>query len=103
MRMISGIFTLIAVMILAAGSVPASAQEVTEHPLIRPFPGTVFDQIRSEYQNFNEYDFRAEHRQGIMKRIPSGANIATCATLYTMKTVCLTSFLCPPLLELALV
>ena len=58
MRMISGIFTLIAVMILAAGSVPASAQEVTEHPLIRPFPGTVFDQNRSEYRNFSEYDFR---------------------------------------------
>jgi len=54
----SGIFEFIVVMILVAGSLPISAQEVTEHPLIRPFPGTVFDQRRSEYQNFNEYDFR---------------------------------------------
>ena len=54
----SGIFAFIAVMILVAGSLTISAQEVTEHPLIRPFPGTVFDQRRSEHQNFNEYDFR---------------------------------------------
>ncbi len=54
----SGLFAFIAVMILFAGSLQAGAQEVTEHPLIRPFPGTVFDQIRSEYQNFSEYEFR---------------------------------------------
>ena len=54
----SGLFAFIAVMILVAGSLTISAQEVTEHPLIRPFPGTVFDQIRSEYQNFSEYEFR---------------------------------------------
>ena len=45
-------------MVLVAGTVPANAQEATEHPLIRPFPGTVFDQRRSEHQNFSEYEFR---------------------------------------------
>ncbi len=58
MKMRSGIFAFIAVMILAAGYLPASAQEVTEHPLIRPFPGSVFDQGRSEQLNFSEYEFR---------------------------------------------
>lgn len=58
MRKIAGMVALLAVIILAAGTAPANGQEVTEHPLIRPFPGAVFDQGRSEQLNFSEYEFR---------------------------------------------
>lgn len=47
-----------AAFIIVVFTAPALAQEVTEHPLIRPFPGTVFDQRRSEQLNFGEYEFR---------------------------------------------
>ncbi|TVR69910.1 MAG: OmpA family protein, partial [Marinilabiliales bacterium] len=48
----------LAALIIAASAAPLSAQEVTEHPLIRPFPGSVFDQVRSEQLSFGEYEFR---------------------------------------------
>lgn len=58
MRIRAGILVFVAVMILAAGVAPAIAQQATEHPLIRPFPGTVLDERRSEHKGFGEYDFR---------------------------------------------
>jgi hypothetical protein len=50
--------SLLAALIIAAFTSPVLAQEVTEHPLIRPFPGAVFDQQRSEQVNFGEFEFR---------------------------------------------
>ena len=38
-------------------ALPVHAEEVQEHPLIRPFPGSVLDP-RPVYQNFEEYSFR---------------------------------------------
>jgi outer membrane protein OmpA-like peptidoglycan-associated protein len=55
----SGLVACLAVMFFAAGMVPAISQEVTEHPLIRPFPGSVLDERRAEYLNHGEYEFRA--------------------------------------------
>jgi outer membrane protein OmpA-like peptidoglycan-associated protein len=55
----SGLVACLAVMFFAAGTVPAISQEVTEHPLIRPFPGSVLDERRAEYLNHGEYEFRA--------------------------------------------
>lgn len=52
-------YQLLAVVILAAVAATVNAQEVTEHPLIRPYPGSIFDERRSEQLNFNEYEFRA--------------------------------------------
>jgi len=49
---------LLAAVIFAAFTLPAIAQEVTEHPLIRPFPGSTFDEQRSEEFSFGEYEFR---------------------------------------------
>jgi len=51
-------FSLLAAIIVFAITLPAFAQEVTEHPLIRPFPGSTFDDRRSEEFSFGEYDFR---------------------------------------------
>ncbi len=34
------------------------AQEVTEHPMIRAFPGAVLSERHSEHLNFGEYEFR---------------------------------------------
>lgn len=48
----------VAAIILNIGTFKAAAQEVTEHPLIRPYPGSTFDSGRSEHRNFDEYDFR---------------------------------------------
>jgi len=55
----SGMIAFLAVIFFVTGTVPGISQEVTEHPLIRPFPGAVFDENRAEYQNFGEYEFRA--------------------------------------------
>ncbi len=51
-------FSLLAVVILSAITTPLVGQEVTEHPLIRPYPGTVLDERRSEQLNFSEFEFR---------------------------------------------
>ncbi len=51
-------FTLLAVVVAASGFTALYSQDVTEHPLIRPLPGSVFDAQRSEHLNFNEYEFR---------------------------------------------
>ncbi len=51
-------FSLLAAIIVVAFALPAIAQEVTEHPLIRPFPGSTFDEGRSEEFSFGEYEFR---------------------------------------------
>ena len=55
----SGMIAFLAVIFFVTGTVPGISQEVTEHPLIRPFPGSVLDDRRAEYQNFGEYEFRA--------------------------------------------
>jgi outer membrane protein OmpA-like peptidoglycan-associated protein len=59
----TGMFLLVAVTILTVGSFPAFAQEVTEHPLIRPFPGAVLNERSSVYQNFDAYDFQVKNPQ----------------------------------------
>ncbi len=63
MRKISGMLALLALMVLAAGTAPAGAQEITEHPLIRPFPGSVLYQRSSTHQNFDAYDFQVKNPQ----------------------------------------
>jgi OmpA-OmpF porin, OOP family len=50
--------SILAVFLIALSTAQLLAQEVTEHPLIRPFPGTIFDQNRSQQVNFGEYEFR---------------------------------------------
>lgn len=52
------IFFLLTAVIVVAVTLPVSAQEATEHPLIRPFPGSIFDERRSEEFSFGEYEFR---------------------------------------------
>jgi OmpA-OmpF porin, OOP family len=54
----TNLFSLLAVLLIALIPPPLLAQEVTEHPLIRPFPGAVFDQNRSQQVNFGEFEFR---------------------------------------------
>ncbi len=49
---------LLTVVILATAGVAVIAQQVTEHPLIQPYPGSVFDEIRSEQLSFSEFEFR---------------------------------------------
>ncbi|MDT8273024.1 MAG: OmpA family protein [Desulfomonilia bacterium] len=39
------------------------AQEVKEHPLIRPFPGSVLAKNMSKYQKFNAYDFEYMNKE----------------------------------------
>jgi OmpA-OmpF porin, OOP family len=51
-------FLLLVTIIFVAKAHPAFSQEVTEHPLIRPFPGSTFDERRSEQFDFGEYEFR---------------------------------------------
>ncbi len=51
-------FLILTALIICALTAPLLAQEVTEHPLIKPFPGSVFDPGRSEQLNFSEYEFR---------------------------------------------
>ena len=53
----TGMLLLLAVALVFSGTLPVLAQEVTEHPLIRPYPGSTFDSRRSEYRSFGEYDF----------------------------------------------
>jgi len=45
-------------LIVLAVTGTAMAQGVSEHPLVRPFPGAVLDERRSEQFNFGESDFR---------------------------------------------
>lgn len=55
--------TLVAMLFLAAGTLTVIAQEVTEHPLIRPFPGSTLHQRSSSYQKFDEYEFQVRNPQ----------------------------------------
>ncbi len=48
----------LAALFITAFTAPVPAQDVTEHPLIRPYPGSVLDKGRSEQLNFGEYEFR---------------------------------------------
>ncbi|HPI98600.1 MAG TPA: OmpA family protein [Synergistales bacterium] len=46
--------------LLVCIAVPASAKDpVPEHPLIRPFPGSVLSQNMSKYKTFEAFEFRA--------------------------------------------
>lgn len=58
MGMRSGILAFAAWMVLVA--IPAIASQVTEHPLIRPFPGAILHEGNSVYKNFDAYDFQAK-------------------------------------------
>ncbi|HCR38230.1 MAG TPA: hypothetical protein DIV80_01915 [Synergistaceae bacterium] len=42
----------------AMGAVSLAGEEVPEHPLIRPFPGSVLAQNMSKYLKFEAFDFR---------------------------------------------
>ena len=57
----SGIILLVAAAILSAASVLAIADQVTEHPLIRSFPGAVLHERNSVYKNFDTYDFEVKN------------------------------------------
>lgn len=46
-----------ALLMLIIFAFPALAKDVKEHPLIRPFPGSVLAKNMSEYKNFNAYEF----------------------------------------------
>jgi len=48
---------------LLCGGETTFAQEVKEHPLIRPFPGSVLAKNMSKYQKFNAYDFDYMNKQ----------------------------------------
>ncbi len=51
-------FSVLVTIIIIVITLPGIAQDVTEHPLIRPFPGSTFDDQRSEELSFGEFDFR---------------------------------------------
>ncbi len=51
-------FSILAAVIAVAVTLQVIAQEVTEHSFIRPFPGSTFDELRSEEFSFGEYEFR---------------------------------------------
>ncbi len=53
----AGLLLLTLVAVLFFNPLPTLAQEVTEHPLIRPYPGSTFDSRRSEHRNFGEHNF----------------------------------------------
>jgi len=55
----SGMIAFLVLIFFVTGTVPGSSQAVTEHSLIRPFPGSVLDERRAEYLNHGEYEFRA--------------------------------------------
>ena len=50
-------------MFLLYGGETAFAKEVKEHPLIRPFPGSVLAKNMSKYQKFHAYDFDYLNKQ----------------------------------------
>ena len=61
MRTRSGLWAFAVGMIVAAGAAPAIAQQVTEHPLIRPFPGSQLHERSSVQQNFDAQDFQVKN------------------------------------------
>jgi len=82
----TGFFAYIAVIILGYCVLPANAQEVTEQPLIRPFPGTVFDHARSVHQQFSEFDFRVGTPPRDYETRNIRGNTAASATICTTMT-----------------
>jgi flagellar motor protein MotB len=63
MKVRSGIYAFVAAIVLTAAAFPAIAQQITEHPLIRPFPGAVLHERSSDHQNFDAYDFQVKNPQ----------------------------------------
>lgn len=52
-----GIVTLLTALILAVSAFQVNAAEVTEHPLIRPFPGSMLHERSSVQRNFDSFEF----------------------------------------------
>jgi hypothetical protein len=59
----SVIIVFVVMTILSAGSAMVFAQEATEHPLIRPFPGAELYEKSSGYKKFDAYDFQVKDPQ----------------------------------------
>lgn len=57
MRKTSGMFVLLITMSLVVAGSPVLAQNVKEHSLIRPFPGSVLAENMSKYSKFDAYEF----------------------------------------------
>ncbi len=59
----AGIIALTAVLLLATWAFPAIAigEDIREHPLIRPFPGSTLYERSSTHQNFNAFDFQVKN------------------------------------------
>lgn len=49
------------VMLMTLAAAPAMAQKVTEHPLIRPFPGAALHERSSVYATFDAFDFQVKN------------------------------------------
>lgn len=58
-----GIILFITAAVLSACMNAAIAEQVSEHPLIRPFPGAVLHERSSVYKNFEVYDFQVKNPQ----------------------------------------
>jgi outer membrane protein OmpA-like peptidoglycan-associated protein len=58
-----GIILFITAAVLSACMTAAIAEQVSEHPLIRPFPGAVLHERSSVYKNFDVYDFQVKNPQ----------------------------------------
>jgi len=52
-----GVLAVMVALIFTGATFSAIAEDVTEHPLIRPYPGATLDQRISEHKNFNAYKF----------------------------------------------
>jgi len=63
MKKRTGIFVSIVMLFMTVGVSPAVAQEVTEHPLIRPFPGSTLHERSSTHHNFDAFDFQVRNPQ----------------------------------------
>lgn len=63
MRKKAGIIAFFVLLFFTASPFPAMAEDVPEHPLIRPFPGSELSQRSSAHQNFNAFDFQVKNPQ----------------------------------------
>lgn len=63
MRKRPWIFAFLVAVILVGPAFPVFAKDVPEHPLIRPFPGSILDERISKYQEFNAFDFTVVNPQ----------------------------------------
>jgi len=61
-RILSILFITVFLFLFASGE-KIQAKELREHPLIRPFPGSVLAKNMSKYQKFNAFDFYYTNEQ----------------------------------------